>query len=107
MARPDTLQLCARIWWEDQPERLTRDLDDLAAHGLAPRHGEMTVVEDGDDLTAVVALSVEGDATMPAGLTDAHPLRHSTRHKQSYWRRVPAELHLLWFQASARRGEQA
>lgn len=36
------------------------------------------VVEDGDDLTAVVALSVEGDATMPAGLTDAHPLRHST-----------------------------
>lgn len=65
------------------------------------RFGDLSVAED-DDLSAVVALSVERDALFPAGLTPGHPLRSAASHKQGYWRRVDPKLHILWQRLGAR-----
>jgi molybdopterin/thiamine biosynthesis adenylyltransferase len=68
------------------------------------RHGDMTVAEDGDELAAVKALSVEGGSLLPSGLARDHHLWQSTKHKQGYWHRAHPDLHHLWRQAAARGG---
>jgi hypothetical protein len=69
--------------------------------GSGGRFGDLSVAV-GDELGAVVALSIESGSTLPAGLTSGHPLHWAASHKQGYWRRVDPELHILWQQLGAR-----